>query len=117
MEIKPTGPPQFPAVSRTDETRNKTAFTGAEKSTAGEAISETGQPLGSLRAQFSKADLQDPAKLDIILSRAADELVRSTLTDVNGRLSQADSAYVSDWMRNDPTFRGKLLNYLQRVLT
>jgi hypothetical protein len=73
--------------------------------------------MGTVRAQFSKADLQDPAKVETMLSQAADELVRSTLSDVNGRLPPGDSAYLSEWMRNDPTFRAKLLNYLQRVLT
>ena len=116
MEIKPTGPPQFPQpASRTDEPQNKGAF-NAEKSLA-QPISEGTQPLEAVRAQFSKADLLDPAKVDTIIAQAADELVRSTVQDVSGRMSPIDRAHVSEWIQSDPLFREKLLSYLQRVLT
>jgi hypothetical protein len=35
----------------------------------------------------------------------------------DGKISPADAARLTDFMQNDPLFQGKLLNYLERVLT
>ena len=52
-----------------------------------------------------------------MLSSCASELLGSALDQVKGPTSQDDSRYLADWLQNDPFIRGKLMSYLERVLT
>ncbi len=115
MEIKPTGPGgPLPPVSNTDQTVKK--FTKAARPDAAAGTGK-GQALKSITADFHKADLQDPAKVDQILSRCSGELLQSALGRTGGKASPADTANLTEFLQNDPVIRGKLLNYLERVLT
>jgi len=115
MEIKRTGPGgPLPPVSNNDLPVKKFANTTRPGATG---VPEAGQALKSITAEFHKADLQDPAKVDQILSRCTGELVQSALTRTDGKISKADTANLTEWLQNDPVVRGKLLNYLERVLT
>ena len=115
MEIKPTGPGgPLPPVSNNDQTVKKFAKAAQPDPAAGVG---TGQTLKGIAGDFRKADLQDPAKVDQMLSRCSGELLRSALTGIGGKASPADSANLIGYLKNDPVIRGKLLNYLERVLT
>jgi hypothetical protein len=77
---------------------------------------QAGDALKAIAADFQKADLQDPAKVDQMLSRCSGELVQGALRRVDGKISPADTANLTQYFQNDPVVRGKLLNYLERHL-
>jgi hypothetical protein len=115
MEIKPTGPGgPLPPVSNDGQGVKK--FAKAAQPDAAGGV-DTGQTLQGIASDFRKADLQDPAKVDQMLSRCSSELLRSALTGIGGKVSPADSANLTGFLQNDPVIRGKLLNYLGRALT
>jgi len=118
MDIKPTGQgAQLPPATNTDERVEKTSFRQVETSQAAGRTSEIDQPLAALKTQFRKADLQDPAKVETMLTHCTGELLESAIGRMNSPISEADTAYLGDWLRNDPSIRGKLLSYLEQVLT
>jgi|SRR5215471_11800688 len=113
MEIKPTGPggPQSPAP---DNSRTVKKFTKASQPGA---ASGTEQPFQAISTEFRRADLQDPAKVDQALSRCSGELLQSSLERTGTTASPADTANLTEFLKDDPVIRGKLLSYLERVLT
>ena len=113
MEIKPTGPGgPLPPASNNNQTIKK--FTSVSQS---DAATGTAQTLQAISAEFHRADLQDPAKLDQALSRCSGELLQSSLESTGAKASPADTANLTEFLKDDPVIRGKLLNYLERVLT
>jgi hypothetical protein len=115
MEIKgprPGGP--LPPVADNNQPVNK--FSKASRPVAAGAP-QAENPLQAIAAEYSKADLKDPAKVDQILSRCTNELLQSALQRSGGKISPEGGATVNEWLQNDPHLRGKLLNYLERVLT
>jgi hypothetical protein len=115
MDIKPTGPGgPLPPVSNNDQTVKK--FTAAARPDAN-AGPNSAQAFQSITAEFHKADLQDSGKVDRMLSGCSGELLQSALQRTGGTVSPAGSASLTDVLKNDPVVRGKLLNYLERVLT
>ena len=115
MEIKPTGPPVDPSsLSRADQ---PSGVPFKQTKITETAPSAGGQALSAVTSQFKKADLQDPAKVNELLSQCSGELLQSALGQVNRQMSPTDKQYLTDWMQNDPSVRGKLMNYLERVLT
>ena len=118
MEIKPTGPgANLPSVSNNEQPVNK-AFSSkqAEPTDAVAPSSHDSLPLSSALAGYTKADLQDPAKVETMLSQCAGGLLGDSLGQSNFSLSAGESSYLAGWLQNDPAIRGKLLNYLERVL-
>ena len=115
MEIKPIRPANdLTSLARANQPasfRSTTAETSETEPLA------SGQPGAGVTAQFQKADLQDPAKVDQMLSQCAGDLLQSALGGVKGQMPQADKQFLTDWLQNDPSIRGKLMNYLERVLT
>jgi hypothetical protein len=115
MEIKPTGPgANLPPVSNNDQAVNKTFSKPTEAPNAASVTPD--RPLSSVLAQYKKADLQDPAKVEKMLSECTGGLLEDVLGPANSSLSANESSYVKGWLQNDPSVRGKLLNYLERVL-
>lgn len=115
MEIKSTGPGgPLPPVSNDNQTVKKFAKAAQSDAAAGVGM---GQTLKGIAGDFRKGDLQDPAKVDQMLSRCSSELLGSALTGIGGKVSPSDSANLTGFLKNDPVIRGKLLNYLGRVLT
>ena len=115
MEIKPPGPGSpLPPASNDEQTVKKFAKAAQRDAAAGVG---TGQALSRIVGDFHKSDLQDPAKVDQMLSRCSSELLGSALTGIGGKLSPADTANLTGFLKNDPVIRGKLLNYLGRALT
>jgi hypothetical protein len=114
MEIKPTGPgANLPPVSNNDQpVKPYSKQTGA--SNVAEPASNL--PLSSVLGEYKKTDLQDPAKVEKILSQCTGGLVDDVLGNSKTGLSANESSYLAGWLQNDPSVRGKLLNYLERVL-
>jgi hypothetical protein len=67
-------------------------------------------------AQFGKADLSDPRKLDGAIRACAAELVDSGQR-LTGRMSVADKQATENFLASDPTFRQQIESYLQKTLT
>ena len=115
MEIKPTGlGGPLPPVSNKDQAVKKFAKMAQPEATAG---TEKGNALKSITADFRKTDLQDPAKVNQMLSRCSGELLQNAVERTGGKISPIDTANLTEFLQNDPVIRGKLLNYLERVLT
>jgi hypothetical protein len=113
MEIKPPGAGgPLPPIS--DQNQPVTKFSKVSRPAAA-GTPQSG--LGAVTAEYRKADLKDPAKADEILSRCAGELVQSVLPRTGANLAPASTAEIAEWLQNDPVMRGKLLNYLERVLS
>ena len=114
MEIKPTGPgANLPPVSNNDQPV-KPYSKQTDASNVAEAASNL--PLSSVLGEYKKTDLQDPAKVEKILSQCTGGLVDDVLGNAKAGLSSNESSYLAGWLQNDPSVRGKLLNYLERVL-
>ena len=114
MKINPTGPNGLPPVSTSGEPLNTVAPAPAE--TPEIAPSDAGQAPSELTARFRKADLQDPVKVEKMLSFCAGDLVQTAVGRVKGQMPEGGSQYLADCLQNDPTIRAKLLDYLERVL-
>jgi hypothetical protein len=113
MEIKPPGSGgPLPPISDNNQPVKK--FSNVSRPAAAGAPPSG---LGAVTAEYRKADLKDPAKADEILSRCAGELLESVLPQTGAKLTPASTAEIAEWMQTDPTLRGKLLNYLERVLS
>jgi hypothetical protein len=115
MEIKPTGPGSYPQPA-SDGAESTEKLRPADVAATESAPTAAGEPLAAIAAQFHKADLQDPAKVEDMLSQCAGQLLGSALDRMKGPVPAGDQKYLADWLRNDPYIRGKLLNYLERVL-
>ena len=81
--------------------------------TAGASARPAAGPT-SILTEFRRADLADAAKVDTIVHRSAEELVRAQPASAN--LAPAQQKEIADWIANDPLMRGKILNYLERTL-
>jgi hypothetical protein len=115
MEIKPTGPgANLPPVSNNDQPVNKAFSKQIQASNAADVTSNL--PLSTLLVEYKKADLQDPAKVEKMLSQCTGGLLDDVLGSSKTGLSANESSYLAGWLQNDPSVRGKLLNYLERVL-
>jgi hypothetical protein len=115
MKINSTGPggplPPIPGDKQSVKQFLKVAQPGAA------VTPESAPGLKAITADYRKADLQDPAKVQQMLSRCTGELLQTAMKRADGKISPADAARLTDFMQNDPLFQGKLLNYLERVLT
>ena len=67
-----------------------------------------------ITAQFRKADLRDPAKLELLIRGCADELIASA-RDITGPISDAQRASLVDFMSADPTLRRQIERYLEKA--
>src|SRR5436853_202894 len=103
MEIKGprAGGPLSP-IAANNQTVNK--FSMPSRPVAAGAP-QAGNPLQAIAADYSKADLKDPAKVDQMLSRCTDELLQSALQRTGGKISPQGGATVSEWLQNDPNLR------------
>lgn len=118
MEVKPTGPGgNLPSVSNNNQQVGDKPFPGpAEPSGITGTPEQQDLPLSSVLANFSKADLQDPAKVDQMVSQCAGGLLGQALEQSNATLSPTETSYLTSTLQNDPSVRSKLLNYLEKTL-
>ena len=66
--------------------------------------------------QFSKAELQDPDKLDGMVRASLSELIDSS-QNFTGPLSPAEKQSLVDFLSQDPIVRRQVEGYLRKVLT
>ncbi len=118
MDIKPTGPGAVPqpaeeAVPSVGEKQSSVAF----HDLANSSTVPGDQPFEAVVSQFRRPDLQDPEKVEKMLWSCASELLTSAVDRTSAPVSHGGRAYLTDFLQNDPYLRGKLLNYLERILT
>lgn len=75
------------------------------------------QPVveSKLSAEFSRADLNDPAKADQMISRAIEEIMGKDF-ETAGFNKPEQKQMILDWMSNDPSLRSMAVTYLGDVL-
>jgi hypothetical protein len=98
---------------------NKPGVTEKFKPAEPPSVSRPDSPppvISNLSAEFSRADLNDPAKVDQMVPRALDEVLQQDFRDAGLNLPE-ERKMVLDWMSEDPTFRSLALTYLRDVLT
>ena len=66
-------------------------------------------------AQFSKADLRNPQKVETVLRTSVEELIQTEFPQARFSSEEARKKFV-ELMANDPLFRSKLLGHLERLL-
>jgi hypothetical protein len=93
------------------ESKRETRFSDA---TAGLQNALGTKPVGVV-GQFSKAALDDPAKLETIVRACVVELIDST-QGVTGALSAVDKQAMAEFLSTDPLLRGQIESYLRKVL-
>lgn len=118
MEIKPTGAGgNLPGVSNDDQAVNNKSFPRqSETASAAGAPAADPSSLASLLSEYKKTDLQDPAKVEKMLSQCASGLLGSALGQTGSKLSPDESSYLTGYLQNDPIMRSKLMSYLEQVL-
>jgi hypothetical protein len=118
MEIKPTGPgANISPISNNDQQVNNAAFSRqTEASNTTGLTAQENLPLSSVLAAYRKSDLQDPGKVEEMLSRCTGDLLGDVLGQSSSSLSADEKSYLTGWLQNDPSIRGKLLNYLEKLL-
>jgi hypothetical protein len=117
-DIKPLGGNSSspdPNAETPVESRRENSFVEAKgKLPASDAAEIPGTVSGTL-AQFGRAALGDPAKLD--------EMVRASVSDlidagqiVTGQLTGAQKQSLTDFLSGDPLMRQQIETYLRKVL-
>ncbi len=114
--IKPVGnPPLTPSSAEgpADSTKPDRTFADAQDKLR-PSSSEPGAPPVGVAAQFNRAELQDPAKLDQMVRASVTEMVDAQSTP--GPLSNNDKASLVDFLSGDPLVRQQIETYLRKVL-
>ncbi len=119
MDIKRTGLPKplTPATTPVKSADVKPAGKFDLDRAAGDAAQpelESGV-LAEVRGKYSRADLGNEAKVDEMVNRSVNEIVDSW-ADRLGSLPESDRRHVAEILERDPLMRGRILNYLQKVL-
>ena len=94
MKINPTGPGAPPPGISDDKQTVAKGFRASRPETT--AAPQSGQALKSITAEFHKTDLQDPAKVDQMVSRCAGELAQNALQRGGGKVTPADTANLTN---------------------
>jgi hypothetical protein len=115
MNIKPTGP-GGPPPPVSDSSQPVERFSKPSRPAA-PVNPQTSQALKSITADFRKADLQDPAKVDQMVSRCTSELVESALAQSGANVSPQAKAQMAELLENDVVFRGKVVSFCKQVLS
>ena len=116
-EIKPPGgfgPFIDPAADTSVDRTGQANFPKAKDAVS--SSDSTSAPLHGLAvvAQFSKAELQDPEKLEGMVRASVSELVDTQ--GLTGPLSAADKQSLVDFLSHDPLVRRQVESYLRKVL-
>lgn len=117
-DIKPPGgyvPFVDPSRETPVESKRERSFTDAKDKLP---ASDSSEPILSrlgVVAQFSRTELQDPAKLDIMVRACVSELIDSGQS-VTGPLSGAEKKSLEDFLSGDPLVRRQIETYLQKAL-
>lgn len=124
MEIKPpgSGKPNFKPTDETQKISKKTdkSFSvGRTQSDPlqGASLTEKAQKahFAGVTAQFSKTDLRNPQKVEIVVRESVQELLKTEFPKARFATEEDRKNFV-ELMANDPLFRGKLLGHLEKLL-
>ena len=114
-DIKPAGNLgqfSYPSADASGEAKPERNFAEVKESSN---VSTGGADISLLgAAQFKKADLQDPAKRDLMVRTSASQLVESQTAGVP--MSSADKQILSDFLSEDPLMRQQIESYLRKAL-
>ena len=116
-EIKPRGnfgPFIVPGDEKPAESKGEASFAEA-KNKLQASLSETPKAGFTFVAQHSKAELQDPAKLDQMVRASVSELIDSAQS-TTGPLANSQKASLLEFLSGDPTIRREIETYLRKVL-
>jgi hypothetical protein len=105
------GPLGDPPAETPVKSKREDSFADAKATILG---SDSPKPFGVL-TQFSKAALEDPVKLDVMVRACVTELIDSGQS-VTGPLSSAGKESVLDFLSGDPLVRRQVEIYLRKVL-
>jgi len=124
MKIKPpgSGEPNFKPTDETQKASKKTEKTfslGRQQadSIQGASFTEKAQQahFSGVTAQFSKTDLRNPQKVELVLRESVQELLKTEFPKARFA-NEEDRKNFVELMANDPLFRGKLLGHLEKLL-
>ena len=117
-EIKPPGgfgPFIDPTADKSVDSKGETSFQKA-KDALGSAESSSVPPNSlAVVGQFSKAELQDPEKLDGMVRASVSELIDSS-QGLTGPLSAAEKQSLVDFLSQDPLVRRQVESYLRKAV-
>lgn len=125
MEIKPpgSGKPNFRPTDDTQKISKTTdkAFSLERPQTdplQSASLTEKAQQahFSAVTAQFSKTDLRNPQKVELVVRASVQELIQTEFPKARFASEQDRKNFV-ELMANDPLFRGKLLGHLEKLLT
>ena len=125
MEIKPpgAGKPNLKPIDETPKTSKKSekSFSVGRPGTdplQGASLTERAQQarFSGVTAQFSKKDLRDTQKKEVVLRSSIHELLQTEFPKAPFKSEEDRKGFV-ELMANDPIFRGKLLGHLEKLLT
>jgi hypothetical protein len=105
----PTGPDEQPVAGKRD-----VSFPAKDKVESSDPA-EAARPTLGVVAQFSRTELDDPAKIDGMVRASVSELVDSGL-NVTGPLSGPEKQSLVDFLSSDPLVRRQVESYLRKVL-
>lgn len=123
MKIKPpgSGEPNFKPTDtqKTSKNTDKTFSLGRPQTDPlqGASLTEKAQQahFAGVTAQFSKTDLRNPQKVELVLRASVQELLKTEFPKARFA-NEDDRKNFVELMANDPLFRGKLLGHLEKLL-
>jgi hypothetical protein len=71
--------------------------------------------FSGVTAQFSKTDLRNPQKVELVVRESVQELLKTEFPKVRFANDEDRKNFV-ELMAKDPLFRGKLLGHLEKLL-
>ena len=124
MEIKPPGSGK-PNFKPTDETQKVSKTTEKSFSVGrpqadplqGASLTQKAQQahFAGVTAQFSKTDLRNPQKVELVVRASVQELLKTEFPEARFANEEDRKRFV-ELMATDPLFRGKLLGHLEKLL-
>jgi hypothetical protein len=124
MEIKPPGSGK-PNFKPTDETQKVSKTTEKSFSVGrpqadplqGASLTQKAQQahFAGVTAQFSKTDLRNPQKVELVVRASVQELLKTEFPKARFA-NEEDRKNFVELMASDPLFRGKLLGHLEKLL-
>jgi hypothetical protein len=105
----PAGPDEQPVDGKRDGSFPAKGKVGSSDPT------EVAPPTLSVVSQFSRTELDDPAKMDGMVRASVSELVDSGM-NVTGPLSSTEKQSLVEFLSSDPLVRRQVESYLRKAL-
>jgi hypothetical protein len=110
MKINPdslNGPNRADSLS--EPSKAEKAFKDIVTAQTGQTMGS--QPLANVAQAFTKTELTDPAKADVIVQQAVHEMMGREF----GAMRQPDREQVAKWLSSDPLVRETMLRYVRSL--